>query len=295
MRFHTAEQLGPRQAVLPSGTLWCRDVTIARTGVQHYHRLELPGIDADADSNGMIRVQRDEDEVFDERAIASFEGVPITMEHPDSAVEPANWRDLAVGHVQNVRRDGDTLIADLLVHDRRAIEAIRNRGWRGVSCGYDANYQPAGRGKLRQTDITGNHVALLPPSEEPRCGDACMIGDSAPNRRTTMKRTTIRDQAGAQYRAGLRNPSHSAMGDNPESPSGAELVQVLEGDATSYYIANDGKGRACLYRTVEADDALDPGTISKAATADMFRASDARSRATMASITKSHREFWAQR
>ena len=35
MRFHTAEQLGPRQAVLPSGTLWYRDVVIARLGPRH--------------------------------------------------------------------------------------------------------------------------------------------------------------------------------------------------------------------------------------------------------------------
>jgi hypothetical protein len=35
MRFHTAEQFGPRQAVLPSGTLWCRDVVIARLGPRH--------------------------------------------------------------------------------------------------------------------------------------------------------------------------------------------------------------------------------------------------------------------
>jgi uncharacterized protein len=290
MRFHTAEQLGPRQAVLPSGTLWCRDVTIARTGEQLYHPSEL-GVDADTD--GMIRVTRDDDEVFDQRAMASFEGVAVTLQHPTMPVDTGNWRDLAVGHVANVRRDGDTLIADLLVHDRRAIAAIRNLGWRGVVCGYDANYQPAGRGKLRQTDITGNHVALLPPDQEPRCGAACYVGDSAPNRRTTMKRTTIKDQAGTQYQSGLRNPAQSAMGSDPESPSGAELVQVLEGDATGYYIANDGNGRACLYRYVEADGAMDPGTISKAATADMFRAGDARARATMASITKAHREFWA--
>ena len=60
----------------------------------------------------MVSVVRDEAEVFDERSIASFEGAPVTLRHPAGRVDPTNWNDLAVGHVQNVRRQGEVLVAD---------------------------------------------------------------------------------------------------------------------------------------------------------------------------------------
>jgi hypothetical protein len=70
--FHSGAS--PRQAVLPTGTLWCRDVTIGRTGEQFYHASEI-NADADAGSGGIIRVQRDADEVFDERSMAASQPI----------------------------------------------------------------------------------------------------------------------------------------------------------------------------------------------------------------------------
>ena len=63
MQFYTDTELGPRQALLPSGALLCQDVTLARTGTQYYHPSEI-GLDG-AD---MIAVQRDAEEVFAPRA-----------------------------------------------------------------------------------------------------------------------------------------------------------------------------------------------------------------------------------
>ncbi len=137
MQFYTDTELGPKQALLPSGALLCSDVVIARTGRQFYHALELPG-EVDADDDGMVAVQRDPQEVFDETSMGSFEGAPVTLRHPSDNVGPTNWRSVAVGHAQNVRRVGDTLVADLIVHDRGAIDLICNQAWRSVSCGYDA-------------------------------------------------------------------------------------------------------------------------------------------------------------
>lgn len=37
--------------------------------------------------------------------------------------------------------------------------------------------------------------------------------------------------------------------------AGAKLVQRLPGPVTAYFIAADGNGNACLYQTVDADDA----------------------------------------
>ena len=41
MCFYSAEQLGPRQVLLPSSKLWLRDVGVARTGTQTYHPDEI--------------------------------------------------------------------------------------------------------------------------------------------------------------------------------------------------------------------------------------------------------------
>jgi hypothetical protein len=146
---------------------------------------EVDGSEQDAASDGYVHVQRDESEVFSPRAMSSFEGAPVTMGHPEGAVSPENWRQLSVGHAQNIRRDGNHLVADLLITDEEAINAIRNKGWRSTSAGYDAAYETIGRGQMRQRNIVGNHVAILSPAEDARCGDACMIGDSAPRQMIT--------------------------------------------------------------------------------------------------------------
>jgi Uncharacterized protein conserved in bacteria (DUF2213) len=279
MRFYSSEQLGPSQSQLPSGSLLCQSVVIGRTGPQLYHSSE---ISADIGTDGMIYVDRDENEVFDERAIASFEGAPVTMRHPGGPVDPSNWNELAVGHAQNLRRLGDTLVADLLIHDKRGIDAIRNRGWRSVSCGYNADYEQTAGGGLRQCNIVGNHIAILSPDQEPRCGSMCMIGDHAANRRTTMsglqmadtrkitRATITRDLAETKRmlndalrlaRKQRKQATHDqdlSVGTNPawegqqwtrsgtsvvsEPTVGGRRIVRLPGDATSYAIQADDVG-----------------------------------------------------
>jgi uncharacterized protein len=196
MQFHTDTELGARQSLLPSGALLCRQVVIARTGEQLYGPTEVPN--GDAADDGWVHVERDADEVFDPRSMGSFEGVPVTMQHPNSAVDPSNRSELAIGHAQNVRHDGDYLIVDLVIHDRRGIDAIRSGRWRGLSAGYDAQYAPIGRGRLRQIDIRANHLALLPPDQTPRCGADCMIGDAAPRSQMEDLRQATRERARLQ-------------------------------------------------------------------------------------------------
>lgn len=163
------------------GYLRCDGVVIARTGRQLYHISELPsGVDAGPD--GIVAVDRPASEVFNDAAIASFDNAPITLRHPYE-VDADNWRDLVVGFVRNPRRDGDHMVADLITTDRRTVGLVRNRGWRGVSCGYDAEYVRTGIGIARQTSNRGNHVAILPPDEAARCGDVCRITDSQPKQK----------------------------------------------------------------------------------------------------------------
>jgi 8-oxo-dGTP pyrophosphatase MutT (NUDIX family)/uncharacterized membrane protein YgcG len=176
MRWHTAERLSPRQALTPDGFLIVTDTIIARCGDQIYHATEVP---LDPDDHGMVTVARDASEVFRPEAIASFEGKAITDDHPFEEVTPANHRQLAIGHVQNVRRgtgdDADCLVADLVFTDPTAIEKVRGKRKLALSCGYDARYERVSRGRGAQRQIVGNHVALV---DEGRCGARCSIGDS---------------------------------------------------------------------------------------------------------------------
>lgn len=176
MKFYTTERIGPKRSKTPEGFMLCHDVPIARIGIMDYLEDELPGVKGD---RGVIRVQRQEDDVFKPEAIASFAGKPVVNDHPDEDVTPLNWRELAVGTTLNPRRGegnyADVLIADLLITDHSAIEAIED-GKVEVSCGYDAEYEQLRPGHARQHEIIGNHVALV---EQGRCGPRCSIGDHA--------------------------------------------------------------------------------------------------------------------
>lgn len=183
--FYTVERLGARQSITNDGFLLCEAVPIARTGELLYIEGEVP---VDVGRDGIARVDRSPEEVFRPETLASFEGKPVTMDHPEDFVTPDTWRVLSVGVVQNVRRgdgaDREFMLADLLITDRAAIDAVRfdpqnpaKKLLREVSCGYDADYEQIEPGRGVQRNIIGNHVALV---ERGRCGPRCAIGDKEP-------------------------------------------------------------------------------------------------------------------
>lgn len=178
-RYLITSELGPQRHTTPEGFLICTGVPIARTGEYEYFASEgmSPGIKPDA--SGRIISRREPADVFAPAALASFEGKPVTLGHPDvDEVTPDDWRQYAVGHVTNVRRgegdDADKVIADLVISDAAAIDAI-NCGLREVSCGYDVTVEQVEPGVERQTHIRGNHVALV---DAGRAGPECAIRDS---------------------------------------------------------------------------------------------------------------------
>lgn len=172
MKYY-ASKISENLQETPEGYLLCLGVSIARTGEQIYADGETPLESKD----GRVTVSRSEKEVFSPETIASFEGKPFTIKHPSDLVSPENWGELAVGHIQNVRRgDGDQkddLVADIMITDQRAISLVRD-GLRGLSCGYEAEYVQTGDGTGEQIDIVGNHLALV---EEGRAGPSYSIKD----------------------------------------------------------------------------------------------------------------------
>jgi hypothetical protein len=169
-----ASQISENLHKTPEGYLLATGVSIGRTGVMEYVAGETP---LEVGPDGLVRVAREADELFKPETIASFEGKPFTIRHPEDFVDISNWKVLAKGHMQNVRRgEGDKnqdLIADLLITDKEAIVLIES-GMRQLSCGYEAEYIKTGEGQGIQKNIIGNHVALV---DEGRAGDAYKIKD----------------------------------------------------------------------------------------------------------------------
>ncbi|EFL9897422.1 DUF2213 domain-containing protein [Escherichia coli] len=232
MKYFFYTRLGETRYQLADGSLLCKDVPIGRTGKQLYGADDLPKLKPD--KFGEIVVTRSPEQVFHPATLASFEGMSITILHPEDEngnvrlVNPENWKELAVGHLQNVRRgtgdQSDLMLADLIVKDENAIQLIED-GLREVSCGYDAEYEQTEPGKAEQVDITGNHVALVPKG---RAGNRCAIGDrdTMANQKKswwTRMRTAIKTGDADTMNELLYSAPAAVTGDEGDLPSGVNL------------------------------------------------------------------------
>lgn len=223
MKYFFKTRLGNTRFQLADGSILFKDVPIGRTGEQIYGAEELP--DLIPDSDGLIVVRRTPDEVFSERTIASFEGMAVTIGHPKDFggniifVTPENWRRLANGHIQNVRRgegaNSDLLLADVIAKTPEAIQAVED-GDDEVSCGYEADYRQISPGVAEQYAITGNHLALVPNG---RAGSRCALGDAMPsttkNWFTRLLKARKTNDA-AEMANLIDNPPDNMTGDNDD-------------------------------------------------------------------------------
>jgi len=187
--------ISPNQIETVEGFLICRNVPIARTGTMEYLESELK---PDGSSAKMVTVCRSPDEVFSEAALSSFEGKPITDEHPPELLTPDTYTRYARGHAQNVRKgDGEWeghVIADLHIQDEELIRAVQN-GKREISCGYECSYTENEDGTYSQHEIRGNHIAVVARG---RAGKHVAILDSKkndmadrPERNVKMKKNSL--------------------------------------------------------------------------------------------------------
>lgn len=183
--MYYGSKLSEHMTKTPDGFLICHSVPIGRLGVQEYLGQEI----------GMgygqrYQVERTEEAVFNTAAIASFEGKPFTNEHPPEEVTPENASRYVKGVVKDVHRgqgeQEDLLLADIIVYDQQVIREIE-QGKREVSCGYECLYEPTGDKAYRQTNIVGNHVALV---QKGRAGSRVAIKDNQPQRRDNMSKHT---------------------------------------------------------------------------------------------------------
>ncbi len=186
MRAYFGSRISDHMIRTPEGYLVCKDVPIARTGIQNYRGMEFGG----TDPNKIYNVERPEAEVFSKAALASFEGKPVVDEHPQEDVKPGNVLRYLKGTCRNVHRgDGalsDCIVADLIIYDDELIRKIEE-GKRDVSCGYDCLWEPTDENTYVQREIRGNHVAVV---EKGRAGHKVSIRDS----KGGMKRMSYKEK-----------------------------------------------------------------------------------------------------
>ncbi|WP_374746428.1 DUF2213 domain-containing protein [Klebsiella variicola subsp. variicola] len=226
MKYFFKTRLGNTRFQLADGSVLFKDVPIARTGEQEYDATERPELVPN--DRGKVIVRRTPEEVFSERAMASFEGMAVTIGHPRDFdgqiifVTPDNWRQLAHGHIQNVRRGTDDktdlLLADVIVKTPEALQSIDD-GDDEVSCGYDADYEQISPGLAKQSAITANHLALVPNG---RAGFRCAIGDSMPSTTKNWFTRLLKARKtgdAAEMASLIDNPPDDVTGDNDVSTS----------------------------------------------------------------------------
>lgn len=161
MRFLVTEKLGSHKFKTPEGYLICTDAILSRTGKQEYKRCELFG-DTCEDPDKIVNVERTDDEVFSDKAMASFENKAVCIEHPDHDVNAENHNELAVGFVRDIHKGEDNgkpvMMGTLVITDKDAVEAVESGEYKELSCGYDCDIDDDG--EPCQRNIRGNHVAL---------------------------------------------------------------------------------------------------------------------------------------
>ena len=215
----------------PEGYLLCLNVPVARTGTQDYlpEELGLPG------GGGTIPVYRPEEEVFVPETVASFEGMPVTNDHPPDGVDIDNiWR-LQMGHAHNVRRgtgdESDLLLADLIITDPRLIDAILE-GKREISCGY--TYELAEEnGQYFQRKIRGNHIAVV---DAGRAGPRVSIKDNKASTKAPPEPSplvSIKDKKPIERSMSMKKPLSkilARMAKDGDVESVAEFIEELIGE-----------------------------------------------------------------
>lgn len=144
---------------------------ITRAGVFSYWR-----------EGRVVREFRPPEEVLAPESLASFVGMPLTLEHPPELLTPATVAAHQVGAVGVPTPASDHARAPLTITHPQGIKAWRN-GARFLSTGYDITpvyrsgvyVRPDGVEEpfdLIQTKIIGNHVAL---TKTPRGGSSLRI------------------------------------------------------------------------------------------------------------------------
>ena len=162
---------------------------VSRTGIQEYLASELQ---LDGDPNRIVKVFRPDEEVFSQDALDSFNGMDITLEHPDTFVNPDNYKQTSVGVISGAGvRDGDFVKCDLIIKDSEAIKLVE-AGKVQLSVGYSTVYDdkvPDGADyDFIQRNIRVNHTAIC---DRARAGAQARLFDNKPENKPMTVKVTL--------------------------------------------------------------------------------------------------------
>jgi len=141
-----------------------------------------------------------EETLDDEEFLESLEGKPVTLEHPppDEPVDPDNYREHAVGHIQNVQWvDGPQATGvkgEVLLKDKDAIEAFET-GTDELSPRYEVDlveHDGPEYDYVQAKRRAGNHVAL---TESGRAGTKARLRADSDAAQSTLWRADDADQS----------------------------------------------------------------------------------------------------
>lgn len=140
------------------------------------------------DDGTVIREFVPEETLFDEASLQSLAGAPVTLQHPPEMVTPSNYKQYSQGSVNGMpRRDGDNLVASMLVIGNEALHAVEYDGVSELSPGYSVDLdETPGEWQGQKYDRVQrnrryNHQAIV---DAARGGSVCSLrfdGANVPN------------------------------------------------------------------------------------------------------------------
>ena len=223
-----------------TGFLYCKNSILGHIGKQAYNGYEV-GI---ADKK-VVFVTREAVDVFDENSLESFEGKIITLNHPDEMVNSENAKKYWVGHIQNVKRDGDNIVGDIVIQVQDAIDKVESGELKDLSLGYNAKLVPTKDGGLKQTEIVINHLAIVAEgrAKNARIVDEQTVTDEDTvalqdaihinNRETHINETDTYDDEtnkSTNSRVVVEHSTHEVIDDKPNKENASVYDENKEGE-----------------------------------------------------------------
>lgn len=241
---------------------------VARTGIQDYLASELR---LDGDQMRIVKVFRPESEVFSEDSLASYKIADVTDDHPVKMVDAETFKAVTVGVVSGDGvRDGDYVVAPLVIKDLNAIKAIES-GKAQLSAGYTAEYDntpgttDGGQDyEFIQRNIRINHVAVV---DKARAGAMARILDKQPEIimiKVTLdngRAVELEDAAAAQVEDSIRRLTDAAKTEKDNADAAQAKTDGLQAqyDASQEELEKAktaSSDEAILARVNEATDAM---------------------------------------
>lgn len=148
---------------------------VTRSGVFNYKN----------EDGSLRRELRHPDEVWNTDSLASMEMIPVTNNHPaEKLVNAKNFKRLAIGYTgENIQKEGDYIIAPVVITDQDGVDWVKNQGRKELSLGYTVDLHPESgtyngdEYDFVQKNIRYNHLAIV---NQARAGSEARIAlDSA--------------------------------------------------------------------------------------------------------------------